>query len=146
MFDDRIQFWDTTLNGGAGAFRPALNSDPFRFFTTSELNSTVIGAKGSRAGLGDPSYTQVGAGPQLVNDAEEYFANRASSGDTDPFFAYLPLHSPHRPWAVTEPFRGLRLKTTALEKTPLLFLPQTMAPRLTWCERVLNLEATPILF
>ena len=106
LFDDRIQFWDTTLNGGAGAFRPALNSDPFRFFTRAELNSTVIGAKGSRDGLGDPSYTQIGAGPQLVNDAEEYFADRASSGDTDPFFCYLPLHSPHRPWAVTVPFRG----------------------------------------
>ena len=104
MVDDRMQFFDTTLNGGAGAFRPALNSDTFNFFSTAELNSTVIGARGSRAGLGDPSYTQVGAGPQLVNDAEAYFADRATSGDTDPFFAYLPLHSPHRPWAVTAPF------------------------------------------
>ena len=102
MVDDRIQFWDSSLN----AYRPAVNTDPFRWFTTGELNSTVIGAKGSRAGLGDPSYTQVDAGPQLVNDAETYFADRASSGDTDPFFAYLPLHSPHRPWAVTAPFIG----------------------------------------
>jgi len=106
MIDDRMQFWDTTLNNGAGAFRPALNTDPFRTFTTAQLNSTVIGATGSRAGLGDPSYTQIGAGPQLINDAEEYFAERASSGDTDPFFTYIPLHSPHRPWAVTVPFRG----------------------------------------
>lgn len=106
MIDDRMQFWDTSLNGGAGGYRDALNSDPFRWFTTSELNSTVVGAKGSRAGLGDPSYRQVDAGPQLVNDAEAYFADRASSGDTDPFFVYLPLHSPHRPWALTPPFIG----------------------------------------
>lgn len=104
--NDRMQFWDTTLNGGAGAFRDALNTDPFRWFTTGELNSTVVGAKGSRAGLGDPSYQQVDLGPQLVNDAEVYFADRASSGDTDPFFVYLPLHSPHRPWALTPPFIG----------------------------------------
>ena len=102
MIDDHMQFWDTTL----GAYRPALNSDPFRWFTTGELNSTVVGAKGSRAGLGDPSYKQVNLGPQLVNDAEEYFADRASSGDPDPFFVYLPLHSPHRPWAMTPPFIG----------------------------------------
>ena len=104
MVDDRMQFFDTTLNGGEGAFRPALNSDQFQFFTRTQLNSTVIGARGSRDGLGDPSFTQVGLGPQLVRDAEEYFADRASSGDTDPFFAYVSLHSPHRPWAVTPEF------------------------------------------
>ncbi len=106
MIDDRMQFWDTSLNGGAGGYRDALNTDPFRWFTTAELNSTVVGAKGSRAGLGDPSYEQVDLGPQLVNDAEAYFADRATSGDADPFFVYLPLHSPHRPWALTPPFIG----------------------------------------
>ena len=106
MIDDRMQFWDTTLNDGAGAYRDAVNSDPFRWFTTGELNSTVLGAKGSRAGLGDPSFRQVDLGPQLVTDAETYFADRASSGDDDPFFVYLPLHSPHRPWALTEPYIG----------------------------------------
>ena len=106
MIDDRMQFWDTTLNAGAGGYRDALNTDPFRWFTTSELNSTVVGAKGSRAGLGDPSYKQVDLGPRLVNDAEAYFADRKTSGDTDPFFVYLPLHSPHRPWALTPPFIG----------------------------------------
>ncbi|MEP4077160.1 sulfatase-like hydrolase/transferase [Haloferula sp.] len=104
MIDDRMQFWDTSLNGGAGAFRNALNTDTFHYFSTSELNSTVVGAKGSRAGLGDPSYTQVGLGPQLVNDVEEYFADRATSQDPDPFFAYIPLHSPHRPWALSGSF------------------------------------------
>lgn len=106
MIDDRMQFWDTSLNGGAGDYRPALNTDPFRWFTTGELNSTVVGAKGSRAGLGDPSFKQVDLGPRLVSDTESYFADRASSGDSDPFFVYLPLHSPHRPWALTPPFIG----------------------------------------
>ncbi|MGJ8639760.1 MAG: sulfatase-like hydrolase/transferase [Opitutaceae bacterium] len=106
MIDDSLQFWDTTLNSGAGGFRDATNDDPFRFFTKSELNAPVIGAKGSRDGLGDPSYSQLDAGPQLVSDAEAYFADRATRGDTDPFFVYLPLHSPHRPWAVTPEFRG----------------------------------------
>ena len=54
MVDDRMQFFDTTLNGGAGAFRAALNTDQFRFFTRAELNSTVIGARGSRDGPGRP--------------------------------------------------------------------------------------------
>lgn len=106
MINDRMQFWDTSLNDGAGDYRDALNTDPFRWFTTGELNSTVVGAKGSRAGLGDPSYRQVDLGPRLVEDTENYFADRASSGDTDPFFLYLPLHSPHRPWALTTPFIG----------------------------------------
>lgn len=106
MIDDQMQFWDTSLNAGAGGYRPALNSDPFRWFTTGQLNSTVVGAKGSRAGLGDPSYRQVDLGPRLVEDAETYFADRKTSGDKDPFFVYLPLHSPHRPWALTTPFIG----------------------------------------
>ena len=104
--DDRMQFFDTTLNGGEGAYRDALNTDTFRFFTIGELNAPVIGAKGASNGLGDPSYSQLNLGPQLVADAESYFADRASSGDADPFFVYLSLHSPHRPWAVTQPFRG----------------------------------------
>ena len=105
--DDRVQFWDATLDGGAGAYRDATNSDPFRWFTTSDLNSTVFGGKDSRASLGDPSYTQVGAEPQLISDVEDWFAERASSGDRDPFFAYVSLYSPHLPWAVTPAFQNL---------------------------------------
>ncbi|MDB4384008.1 sulfatase-like hydrolase/transferase [bacterium] len=104
--DDRVQFWDTTLDEGAGAYRDATNSDPFRWFSTAELNSTVFGGKDSRASLGDPSYTQVGAEPQMINDVEEWFEERANSGDTDPFFAYVSLYSPHLPWAVTPEFQN----------------------------------------
>lgn len=104
--NDRVQFWDSTLNGGSGGYRDATNSDPFRWFTTTELNSTVFGGKDSRASLGDPSYTQVGAEPKLISDVETWFANRADSEDSDPFFAYVSLYSPHLPWAVTPPFQN----------------------------------------
>jgi len=106
LHDDRVQFWDNSLNGGAGGYRDATNADPFRWLTTGELNSTVVGGKDSRASLGDPSYTQVGAGPQMISQVEDYFAERAASGDPDPFFTYVALYSPHLPWAITPPFVG----------------------------------------
>ena len=104
--DDRNQFWDMSLNGGTGAFRNATNADPFEWFTTAELNSSVVGAKDSRASLGDPSYRQVDAGPIMIEQVEQYFADRVTSGDTDPFMAYVSLYSPHKPWALTAPFVG----------------------------------------
>lgn len=104
--NDRVQFWDSTLNGGGGGYRDATNSDPFRWFTTTELNSTVFGGKDSRASLGDPSYTQVGAKPKLITDVEAWFAERGQSEDNDPFFAYVSLYSPHLPWAVTPEFQN----------------------------------------
>lgn len=106
MEDDRHQFWDTGLNGGAGGFRNATNTDPFHWFTTSELNASVVGNKDSRASLGDPSYRQVDAGPIMIDQVETYFTERAQSGDTDPFMAYVSLYSPHMPWALTAPFVG----------------------------------------
>lgn len=106
MIDDRIQYWDTTLNGGQGAYRPAENTDQFVWMTTAQLNAPVLGDKDSRAGLADPSYSQNDPGPQLFSDVENYLADRASSGDTDPFFAYVSMHSPHDPWAITPEFVG----------------------------------------
>ncbi|MDB0068426.1 sulfatase-like hydrolase/transferase [Akkermansiaceae bacterium] len=106
LIDDRIQFWDTTLNGGTGGYRPALNTDPFRDYTKAQINAPVRGRKGSRDGVGDPSYSQVNVGPQLFTDVENYLADRATSGDTDPFFAYVSMHSPHYPWALTDEFVG----------------------------------------
>lgn len=106
LHDDRIQFWDPTLNGGAGAYRNATNADPFRWITASDLSSTVVGAKASTPSLGDPSYTQIGAGPQMIAQVEDYLAERARSGDPDPFFAYVSLYSPHLPQAITPPFVG----------------------------------------
>ena len=102
--DDRSQIWDASLNGGSGAFRDATNSDTMHFFTTSELNSTVVGGKGSSSGLGDPSYRQVDAGPFMITQVEDYMADRV--GDPDPFFAYVSLYCPHLPWALTDPFIG----------------------------------------
>ncbi|MBN8459881.1 MAG: sulfatase-like hydrolase/transferase [Verrucomicrobia bacterium] len=104
--NDRAQYWDSSLNGGTGGYRNATNSDSFHYFTTSELNSTVVGNKDSRAGLGDPSYRQVDADPKTIGDVEAYLSQRAASGDSDPFFAYVALCSPHLPWALTAPFIG----------------------------------------
>ena len=106
LHDDRVQFWDASLNDGAGGYRDASNNDPFRWFTTTELNSTVFGGKDSRASLGDPSYTQVGAEPRMINDVEEWMIERAAANDSDPFFAYVSLYSPHLPWAVTPDFQN----------------------------------------
>ncbi len=102
--DDRMQFWDASLNGGAGGYRDAVQTDAFHYFTTAELDSTVVGEPGSSDGLGDPSYKQVEAGPQMIAQVEEYFAARAQSEDPDPFFAYVSLYSPHKPWAITPAF------------------------------------------
>jgi len=104
--NDRNQIWDATLNGGAGGFRNATNSDTFIWLTTSNLNSSVVGAKDSRASLGDPTYRQVDAEPFMIDQVEAFIAERNTSGDPDPFFAYVSLYSPHKPWALTAPFIG----------------------------------------
>ena len=104
--DDRNQIWDATLNGGAGDFRDATNADTFQWFTTTMLNSTVVGNKDSRASLGDPTYRQVDADPLMITQVEEFITDRAASGDTDPFLAYVALYSPHMPWALTDSFVG----------------------------------------
>ncbi|MDF7807255.1 sulfatase-like hydrolase/transferase [Pontiellaceae bacterium B12219] len=104
MEDDRMQIWDASLNGGIGGYRDAVQGDAFHYFTTEELDSTVVGAPGSSNGLGDPSYKQVEVGPQMISQVEAYMADRAQSQDPDPFFAYVSLYSPHKPWAITPAF------------------------------------------
>lgn len=104
--NDRNQIWDASLNGGSGAFRNATNSDTFQQLTTANLNSSVVGATDSRASLGDPTYRQVDAGPFMITQVEEFIADRATNSDPDPFFAYVSLYSPHKPWALTAPFIG----------------------------------------
>jgi arylsulfatase A-like enzyme len=114
--DDRVQVWveDTNLNqygsslpnGRKGYFRPATTNDTFTWFTTATLDSTVVGAKDSREGLGDPSYRQIDADPILVADFERFMDERAASGTTNPLFAYVALHSPHAPWAITPAFNN----------------------------------------
>ena len=104
--NDRNQIWDASLNGGSGAFRDATNSDTFQQLTTANLNSSVVGATDSRASLGDPTYRQVDAGPFMITQVEEFIADRAANADPDPFFAYVSLYSPHKPWALTAPFIG----------------------------------------
>jgi arylsulfatase A len=106
LVDDRVQYWDASLDGGDGAYRDATNADTFRTITAAELSSSVVGTKASSPSLGDPSYKQIDPGPLMISQAEDYLAERASSGDTDPFFAYVSLYSPHFPQAITPPFVG----------------------------------------
>jgi arylsulfatase A-like enzyme len=116
LHNDRVQVWvedadparnqyaDKLPNGRKGYFRPVTASDTFHLFTSKELNSTVVGTKSAIEGLGDPSYRQIDADPILVADFERYMDERTASGSTKPFFAYVALHSPHLPWAITPKF------------------------------------------
>ena len=115
LHDDIVQYWvndsgagnaygDKLPNGRKGYFRPATTGDSFTYLTTSQLNSTVVGATDSRASLGDPSYRQIDAEPIMIADFERYIDERAAASDPDPFFAYLALYSPHKPWAITPAF------------------------------------------
>ena len=107
LHDDSVQWVSATDGDGVPTtFRDATTSDLMELLSRAELNSSVIGATDSRASLGDPSYRQVDAGPVMVNDFEAYIEQRATSADTDPFFAYVALYSPHKPWALTDAFVG----------------------------------------
>lgn len=116
LHNDRAQVWvedadpaanqygDKLPNGRKGYFRPATAADTFHWFTSKELNSTVVGGKSAIEGLGDPSYRQIDGEPILIADFERYMEERPASGSTKPFFAYVSLHSPHLPWAITPKF------------------------------------------
>jgi len=97
-------YGDKLPNGRKGYFRPATGSDTFDWLTRDALNSTVVSATDSRASLGDPSYRQIDAEPILVADFEHYIDERVTANDADPFFAYVSLYSPHKPWAITPKF------------------------------------------
>ena len=42
----------------------------------------------------------------LVADFERYIDERVAAADPDPIFAYVALHSPHKPWAITPEFNN----------------------------------------
>jgi len=105
MHNDRNQLVsDTNADGVPTAFREVTANDTMTFLTNANLNSSVLGARDSRSSLGDPAYRQIDAGPVMINDFEEYIANRETANDTDPFFSYVALYSPHTPWAITPAF------------------------------------------
>lgn len=117
LHDDIVQYWveDSSAlnqygnklpNGRKGYFRPATGADTFSWLTQADLNSTVVGGKDSRASLGDPSYRQIDPEPIMVADFESYIADRVAASETAPFFAYVALHSPHLPWAITPEFNN----------------------------------------
>jgi arylsulfatase A len=117
LHDDIVQYWvndsgagdtygDKLPNGRKGFFRPATSGDSFTYLTTTQLNSSVVGATDSRASLGDPAYRQIDAEPIMIADFERYIDERAAASDPDPFFAYVALYSPHKPWAITPEFNN----------------------------------------
>jgi len=97
---DRLQYFDTSTN----QYRDALNTDTYHSFTADELDDGLTEGTSHREGLGDPSYVQREAGPKMIAEAEQYIADRV--GNSDPFFMYVALYSPHTPWQVTPPFAG----------------------------------------
>lgn len=86
----KFQYYDTTT----GQFRDALNTDTYSYFTPDR----------SRAGLGDPSYDVYDVEPIMISQVEQYIQEKSSQ--TEPFFAYVALNSPHKPWVVTPDFEN----------------------------------------
>jgi arylsulfatase A len=99
--ENQIQFYDAAL----GAFRNALNTDPFHLFTAAELNDGLtVGATGGPS-LGDPTYKQADADRIMLGEVERYLAERAAN--PTPFFAYVAMYSPHLPWHTSPEFAGV---------------------------------------
>jgi len=110
MDGNRLQYFDTLTN----EYRNALNTDSFHFFIKDELNAGLTVGTTAREGLGDPSYTQLQCEPKMIQEAEDYIADRV--GDSDPFFMYVALYSPHKPWQVTPAFQDSTKSMTAWEE------------------------------
>ena len=86
----KFQYYDTTT----GQYRDALNTDTYTYFTPPK----------SRAGLGDPNYDVYDVEPIMISQVEQYIQEKSSQ--TNPFFAYVALNSPHKPYVVTPAFVG----------------------------------------
>jgi arylsulfatase A len=62
-----------------------------------------------RAGPIAPDFHHAEVLPRVTAEATEFLQRRAQaiqSGDSRPFFLYLPLPAPHKPWLPTAQFRG----------------------------------------
>ncbi|BCX49026.1 hypothetical protein HAHE_29340 [Haloferula helveola] len=130
--DNRNTIWHPGANSGAGGYVPivpdtaefasaiaanqaatqaqvtdgsAANGE-VRWFSTGDLN-TGVQSPGidSRASLGDDHYSAFDTGPRMIEAFEEYIADRAGASDPDPFFCYVPLYYPHKPWVVIPEFQ-----------------------------------------
>ena len=105
IHDDRPQLvTNVDADGVPTAFRDVTANDTMTLLSRADLNSSVIGCTDSRASLGDPAYRQIDAGPVMISDFEAYIADRKAANDADPFFTYVSLYSPHKPWAITPAF------------------------------------------
>lgn len=95
----RAQYFNTNT------YRNALNTDTYHYFSTAELRDGLAIGQDGRAGLGDPTYKQIDAGPKAINDIEQYIEDRV--GEEQPFFIYASLYSPHKPWHITDEFKDI---------------------------------------
>jgi arylsulfatase A len=63
-----------------------------------------------RAGPIAPDFRHIEVLPRVVDEATAFIQRQAAAQNSDddrkPFFVYLPLPAPHKPWLPTEPFRG----------------------------------------
>lgn len=62
-----------------------------------------------RAGPIAPDFRHVEVLPGVIDEATDFISRQASvqsTPDAKPFFVYLPLPAPHKPWLPTEPFSG----------------------------------------
>lgn len=87
----RFQYYDTNT----GQYRDALNTDTYTW---------LIPALTSREGLGDPSYDAYEVEPRMISQVEQYIQEKSSQ--PEPFFAYVAMNSPHKPWVVTPDFEN----------------------------------------
>lgn len=87
---NKFQYYDAVSR----QYRDALNTDTYNW-----LSPTL-----SRAGLGDPSYDVYDVEPKMITEVETYIQEKSSQ--SEPFFAYVALNSPHKPWVVTPNFIG----------------------------------------
>ncbi len=51
-------------------------------------------------------FTHEGVLPEITKRSVKYIQERATSGDGQPFFLYVPLNAPHTPWMPTPEFIG----------------------------------------
>lgn len=62
-----------------------------------------------RAGPIAPDFRHIEVLPRVIDEATDFISRQAqaqSSTDAKPFFVYLPLPAPHKPWLPTEEFGG----------------------------------------
>ncbi len=79
-----------------------MENDTILFRGAPAASNSAWEVKGSK--LWDPDFEQIDASPVMISNAVSYIASRASNAE--PYFAFVSLFSPHKPWVVTPAFDG----------------------------------------